>query len=217
VLRYVPLSLILAACIPPSRALTAPPRDASWDARSAAYQRLRPTSTHQNDILDGDTGVAIDARDHGLRLADGTHITQGAELIPLVDAGSPTATAVRRERRHETWRQRLLVAGVASLATGAAVTLASLFGAEDEPGPIFYSGAGLAAAGGVAAIVSLQFRRRAVDARLTAYRTFDASLRARLGICVRGTRLVDCDGAPFVITPRPSAGRTIELTPLPPE
>jgi hypothetical protein len=216
-LRVVPLFLVLAGCFPAARALTAPPRDASWDERSSAYQRLRPTSVHQNDILDGDTCVAIDARDHSLRLADGTPVHQGAELAPLVDDDSPTATAVRRERHHETWRQRLLVAGVASLATGAAVTLASLFGAEDEPGPVFYSGAGLAAAGGVAAIVSLQFRRRAVDARLTAYRTFDASLRSRLGVCVRGTRLVDCDGAPFVITPRPSAGRTIELTPLPPE
>lgn len=67
--------------------------------------------------------------------------------------------------------------------------------------------------------MSLQFRRRAVDARLTAYRTFDASLRSRLGVCVRGTRLIDCDGAPFVITPRTGSatGRTIELAPLPPE
>jgi hypothetical protein len=210
----------LAGCVPPPIALDAPARSASWQQRADAYTRLRPTSVRHTDILGGDTGKPIDDKDHTLVLADGSRVRQGAELLPLVDGDSPTAAAVRTERSNETWRQRLLIGGVSLLAAGAAVAAASLFTSRDGANPATYAGVGLATAGAGLSIASLQLRRRAIDARLTAYRTYDEALRERLGVCVVGIHLVDCDApiaGPRVAPPTSQRQRTMEIHPLPPE
>lgn len=215
----VVLALLLAGCGEPHVVLQAPPgRDAPLAERQKSYERLRPAGTSQRIIVTTTDGSGSSSTHTSVILSNGQTIHHAEDMLPVVDEDSPTAEAARR---HEHHRKRASIGWTLSTA-GFLVAIASFAipiaqKIDERPsgdGPdIWWTGViggGIALVAGSA--VAYYHGSRARDASIAAFATYDASLRARLAICVEGTRLIDCTDPP----PPPAGGAPPPPPPPPP-
>src|SRR5688500_14150932 len=90
------LSIALGACGEPHVQLQAPRAGAPLAERQRAYERLRPAGTSQRVIVTTtDTSVSTSTR-ASVILANGQTIHHAEDMLPVVEADSPTAEAARR-------------------------------------------------------------------------------------------------------------------------
>jgi hypothetical protein len=204
---FVAAVLLQAGCGEPHVILQAPGRNAPLAERQKSYEHLRPAGTSQRIIVTTTDGSGSSSTHTSIILSNGQTIHHAEDMLPVVAEDSPTAEAARR---HEYHRKRASIGWTLSTA-GFLVAIASFAipiaqKIDERPsgdGPdIWWTGViggGIALVAGSA--VAYYHGSRARDASIAAFATYDASLRARLAICVEGTRLVDCTDAP-----PPSAG-----------
>ena len=198
----VAVALLQAGCGEPHVVLNAPGRGAPLDERQKSYERLRPAGTSQRIIVTTTDGSGSSSTHTSVILSNGQTIHHAEDMLPVVEADSPTAEAARR---HEYHRKRASIGWTLSTA-GFLVAIASFAipiaqKIDERPsgdGPdIWWTGViggGIALVAGSA--VAYYHGSRARDASIAAFATYDESLRARLAICVEGTRLIDCTPAP---------------------
>jgi hypothetical protein len=202
------LSFALAGCGEPHVKLEAPGAGAPLAERQRAYERLRPAGTSQRVIVTTtDTSVSTSTRTSVI-LANGQTIHHAEDILPVVEADSSTAEAAGRHGYHRKRASLAWWVGTAGfLVAIASVAIPIAEHINDSPrsdGPDIWwpgvIGGGIALVAGSA--VAHYHGSRARDAQIAAFATYDESLRARLQICVEGTRLIDCASRP----PPPPAG-----------
>lgn len=196
------LALLHAGCSEPHVQLQAPGRNAPLAERQRSYERLRPAGTSQRVIVTTTDGSVSSSTHTSVILSNGQTIHHAEDMLPVVAEDSPTAEAARRHAYH---RKRASI-GTTLGTIGLLVALGSVAipiaqHVDDSPrsgGPdIWWPGV---IGGGITFLVgsgvSYYNGSRARDAKIAAFATYDESLRARLAICVEGTRLIDCTPAP---------------------
>jgi hypothetical protein len=176
----------------------------------------------------GDARTAIAYGTHGVAavetnleyvvIGDGTRVAHPEDLVPLVDADSPTARAGQRAAearvRYERKARRgniILAIGAGVILTGVAISVAS--GAmRDSPGdssPGDTIGKALFV-GGVVGTIGAGFwvlsdvraaKRELDDERQSAFETYNDDLRKHLRVCADGTRIVACAPAAPAVAP----------------
>ena len=197
------LSVVLGACGDPHVQLEAPREGAPLAERQRSYERLRPAGTSQRVIVTTtDSSVSTSTRTSVI-LANGQTIHHAEDMLPVVEQGSPTAEAARRHAHHRKRGSIGYTLGTIGLLVALGSVAIPIVEAVDEQprggGPdIWWTGV---IGGGIVFLVgsgvAYYHGDRARDAKIAAFATYDESLRARLDICVEGTRLVDCaDGRP---------------------
>lgn len=208
------LALLHPACGEPHVQLEAPGANAPLAERQKSYERLRPAGTSQRVIVTTtDTSVSSSTRTSVI-LANGQTIHHAEDMLPVVDADSATAEAARRHAYHRKRESIGYTLGTIGLFVALGSVVIPIVEHIDEErsgtpdvwwpgiiggGVVFLVGSGVAYYNG----------SRSRDAKIAAFATYDESLRARLDICVDGTRLVDCGAMP----PPPPGG---EAPPPPP-
>lgn len=189
--RCALLISVLTACNSHVR-LTAPGPDAPLQERIEAHGRLAPLAAAralQAMVLPNGAVMASD-RLNFLQLAGGQRVTHAEDLLPVVDADSPTAAAVAAGEEAQVTAAALAGSGYSVAAVGAGLQFGALF-TEDSAG-MLWTGVGLAAAGLIVGLVSTKYFRDAEDERESALILYERDLRAHLHLCVKDQQVVDC-------------------------
>ncbi len=144
-------------------------------------------------------------------LGDGRRVYHALDLSPAVAETSATAEAGRRSQAAA--RSANIWYGVALGVVCASAAMLAVSAADDTPGPGPLSTIGLLTFGGGIGLtwVAISHSRVAHDERVSAFATYDRDLRARLELCVEGTRLVPCPAGLPAVAPVPS-----DAPPVPP-
>jgi len=211
---------LTAGCSRPRAMLTAPASNAPAAERMQAYERLSARGT----VSMAGPGIRTVLRGTSrfLALGDGSRVYYPEDLLPVVSADSATARASERSGRARRASNAWLTVAILGISVGATLWVAGIASAtnndgfddegrlDDDPVPASaYVGAALALASGLAIFPTVHYRRVARDERLSAFVTYDDSLRGRLALCIDGTRLVDCTA------PAPSTPAVAPLLPVP--
>jgi hypothetical protein len=189
---------VLAACSPARVRLSAPPATASVAERAAAYERMRALHVPSPDVLIAADGTVVNAS-RFLQLADGTRVYHPSDLEPVVATDSPTARAIREHREATAsvrrWRNAAFIAIAASLLVSAAGL--ALWSADDSDAGKALAFGGLigTSVAPLGLLATLGPEAEADDARLTAFLTYDPSLRAAMRLCAEGRQVVECPPA----------------------
>ena len=200
--RAVPVAVIavLSACGEPHVQLAAPAEGAPLAERQRSYQHLRPAGATQRVIVTTSDVSGSSSTRTSIILANGQTIHHAEDMLPVVAADSPAAEAARRHAHHRKRASIGYTLGTLGLLVALGSFAIPLVQELDEQRPdspdIWWPGV---IGGGVVFLVgsgvAYHHGSRARDAQIAAFATYDESLRARLHICVEGTRLVDCDQA----------------------
>jgi hypothetical protein len=191
--------------------LQAPEPTAPEAERTAAYARLRPLAMHQTDYYRvgsfGQTSYAGTTTDY-LQLAGGERVYYPEDVLPVVPAGSPSATAAQESADTRSTGNTVLGVGCGVMGLGVGVGFYPFF-ARDSGSSVDFTpvlvGIGLMLAGGVVALVGNVIRNSASDEAASAFLTYDDSLLQRLALCdAGGGRVAACGATP-----------PAEATPLP--
>jgi hypothetical protein len=207
------LALYLAACSAcvsrPHHRLEAPAPGASPQEKLDAYEKHRPAA--EASLVAVSSGTVVASRTDFLVLGNGRRVYHAEDLAPLVAEDSATAESGRLSAEAATrakawnWTGWALVGG--GLVLGSAAILDSGDPGSDDFGPNkTLLGIGTVAfLGGLGAMALASFRYAPVahDERVSAFATYDKDLRARLDICVDGTRIIPCGAAPPAVAPAP--------------
>jgi hypothetical protein len=200
--RLLPALVLVAACTPrqmPHQTLVAPSAAAPEAERIAAHERLFARA----DAVSGVRGGTM--RTDYLVLGDGTRIHHPEDLIPVVDAASPTARAAAKSAAaSESWRRSRSKGIVPWYVAGAGIgvgTVLMFSGIHSDDGmALTLSGTGLmlgSLIGGLVAglIVEGDAGERyaeARDERVSAFATYNDDLVKRLALCAQGGDIVPC-------------------------
>lgn len=212
-------SVAVTGCLPHVQIDPAPPRNAPWAERRAAFQRLRPaglTYSWQGVVAGGallTRGAPSQLQYDDLLLPDGTAVRAPEDLLPALDADSAGAELIRTAESLRTTADAIEYGGgVVFLAGAAALPFSALVDGGAYPSVV----ASVMGFGALAAVVGASwFRGPSRRARVEAFRRYEPSLRTRLGICEGpGRAPVDCDGGgpadgPWMAPRRPLHERTL--------
>lgn len=223
-MRELVLSLaVCSACATrPHIELEAPPTGAPFEERAEAYERNRPAAATSLITINPSGGTAAQTTEF-IVLGDGRRVYHAEDLAPLVPEGSATANAGQRSAeayaRGRTWS----MVGWALIGAGAAFLSASFLDAgdvgEEDFGPnkaLLMLGFGSVAGGlGAQGIAAFKYGHVFHDERVSAFTTYDRDLRARLDVCVDGTRIVACTTAPPAVAPAPAVAPGPSPAPAP--
>jgi len=193
--------------------LRAPDQVASLEARVESYGQLRPLSMHQTHTtyLQGGVAVGSASRTDYLQLANGKRVYHAEDLLPLVPETSPTAVAAREAASKQATANTLIGVGITANVVGAGVMVGGIFSGMGEGNslgsamPYIITGGVIVIAGSVMNLVSGSYRRSANDESTTAFTTYDASLRQRLGICLLNDQIIACPDGRLPRAPQPAA------------
>jgi hypothetical protein len=182
------------ACGAPHAYLQAPPPTAPVETRVQAYEQLRPLGSLT--VVTTYHGQPTDVHPDHLQLASGQRVYHVEDLEAVVPPDSPTARAARESRaaarKVRTWGTFSLIA----TAVGTSLMLSAIAVADpDNTRPamtLVLAGGGVAIAGAVMLFPMMVYRKRANDAKHTAFLTYDSSLRRHLHLCVDGMKLISC-------------------------
>ena len=196
------LAFLQAGCGEPHVQLEAPGRNAPLAERQRSYERLRPAGTSQRVIVTTTDGSVSSSTHTSIILANGQTIHHAEDMLPVVAEDSPAAEAARRHAYHRKRGSIGYTLGTIGLLVAlGSVAIPIAQHIDDTPrsggpdiwwpgviggGIVFLAGTGVAYYNG----------SRSRDAKIAAFATYDESLRARLAICVEGTRVVECTGGP---------------------
>lgn len=193
--------LVVAACTPaqrPHHALVAPSPTAPEAERLAAHERLFARA-------DAVSGIRGAMSTEYLILGDGTRVYHPEDLIPAVDAASPTARAAARSaaaaeaaRRRQSKVDVAWYVATAGMLIGTSLLIAGV--ASDDGTTLATTGTGLiigSGLGGVTAgwLLAGDLRERHVEAkeeRVSAFATYNSDLVKRLELCEQGDDVVPC-------------------------
>jgi hypothetical protein len=209
------LSLLVAACSKHVE-LQAPDRAAPEAERLEAYERLSAAGQLDEVTLSG-SGKEQGRTTRYMVLGDGRRVHHASDLIPVVEAESATARAAERSRSARQKRFALTAVGFGGAIVGTALASHALSDVSDDGvGPMFWAGFGIVSVVGVGGVLGGHyFRGVERDERVSAFATYDPSLRTRLDLCVDGTRVVGCsaEGEPPALSadPEPDASSSEEL------
>lgn len=177
--------------------LRAPDPSASLEQRVDAYADLQIAG--QMDVITLQRGVPVSRTADFLVLANGSRIYFPEDLLAVVAADSPTARAARRSvsARHKKWWW--YGGGVAATIGGLSLMAYDEGQRPDgtyEYGPAGSAGAALALVGVLGGLFGFfYYNKQTNDEKVTAFTTYDRSLRRALDLCVDELRLVDCSDA----------------------
>ncbi|MFZ5891406.1 MAG: hypothetical protein ACOY0T_10170 [Myxococcota bacterium] len=196
----LPLGLGLLAC-GGSLPLSAPPQaDAPFQDRVLAYRGLRPLSLHETHVtyVSGSIPVGATRRTDYLQLANGRRVYDPADLLPAVEANSPTGVAIRENQSLRENGRLFGGIGLGCVALGTGVMFYPVADQLANPNESFKTtplliGGGLLLAGTILVLIATGHYADANDAKATAFETFDGSLQQRLNVCVDNNRLVPCN------------------------
>ena len=220
-LSVVVSTSLLGACVPVTP-LSAPPASAPIEQRLAAYSQLAPAEQKKTTTLelDGNGNAELRTRT-SLVLHGGQEIFNPADFIPVVPTDSPTAAAIRTHEDAYNQRRNWTLGGVVGTLAGIALIAADGIN-TDSAGNSTLSAVGWV--GLTVAVVSaiagtggnFYYRSVSYDSKMAAFATYDASLRAGLGICINGLQLTDCSASaapmPPPAAPQPPATTTTTTT-----
>jgi hypothetical protein len=165
-----------------------PEATAPLKERQRAWEDLAPSSALQTTYLQ--RGAVVGQSLDYLILGDGTRVADPRDLLPAVDADSPTARAVARfEEKYDAARTQAtagwVIFGVGGVALSASPLLLGGLGGSRDMSPAFVAIGASAAVMLVGTIVALVASGRLTDAgheRLSAFSTYPLSLRRRLAL-----------------------------------
>jgi hypothetical protein len=209
--RSVALALLFGSglgCVHERVALPTPPgADAPRDVRLAAYRALRPV--RRTDAASGWSDAVVpvpqnrrgpwkgnieqrpsDMRDAYLDLGNGTRVTHAADLLPVVPEDSHAAAFALKEMHDERIATSAQQVAIGSGAVAVAGFIAGLFihvnaqpGSSDagQVAALGAAGAGVIS-GAVAGFVSAWYSGTSAQARASAFKAYDGSLRDGLGL-----------------------------------
>lgn len=182
--------------------LDLPGRDASFEERAAAYERLRPLRSLRHTINGNDHN-----HENYLELADRRRVYRPEDLIAAVEPNSETARAVRVFESYQV--KANWYGGTALLFALAGGTLLALSAAGGGPPDTKLFGAGLVVGGAgtlTFGVVSQRFRNRATDQQFRAFDSYDGDLQRRLSLCVPPA----CGGQTILDAPQAMRDRSID-------
>jgi hypothetical protein len=177
--------------------------------RLAAYERLAVEGQH--DLLHVRGSTVVGRTTDFLTLGDGSRVYYAEDLLAVVPADSPTARAAERSQKARKTANTWTVIGSVGMAVASAVALGLMLSDLDDPSTGLTTGAWIGLGGvivgtGVGVFVPMHYNKVAHDEKVSAFATYDRSLRQQLALCVDGTRLVDCvgtGGGPPSLAPGP--------------
>lgn len=193
--------VVAVGCLPGCHAhheLEAPTSAASIESREAAYEQLKPISYHETHItyLQGGMPVGAAKQVDYLQLADGRRIYYPEDILPVVPEESPAALAAESSRSARTTSRTLQAFGIGGWVVGTSLMVAPLLSTPEPDGSrdltLLYAGLGVVGVGSIVYLVAMPFRSDAHDEAATAFETYDAGLRDRLGICSPTDRSPEC-------------------------
>jgi hypothetical protein len=188
-----------AGCVPHA-SLTAPAPGAPATERLGAYERL--SSRARQDTITVATLWRLPVRQTTdfIALGDGSRVYHAEDLLAVVPPDSPTARAAERSRRARKvshgWMGAVIAGSAVGLGLSAAGFASDEFYAGDGPPAYTWVGVGLLVAGSLSWIPQMYYARVANDEKVSAFVTYNDSLRKRLSLCVDGLRVIDCAAAP---------------------
>ncbi len=196
-------SAALAAGCVPHASLTAPAASAPATERVGAYERL--SSRARQDTITVATLWRLPVRrtTDFIALGDGSRVYHAEDLLAVVPPDSPTARAAERSRHARKLSHGWLGAVIAGTLVGTGLVYAGIDDwdpAEDGLPALTWVGFGFALAGSLSWIPQMYYARVSNDEKVSAFATYNDSLRKQLALCVDGLRVIDC-----AETPTPSA------------
>lgn len=192
----VAVPVAITACATTHVQLPEPPgKSGPFEDRAAYYDEHKPIAADRVTTVSmyGKAPI-VQSGIPFLQLANGTRVVWVEDLRPAVDAASPTARALDESVEARASADAWMVGGAAGIAAGILVVLAAIPLASATRGPEdngmnvsvllggVVAGAGLSLVGSVPLLVSFIDANRAAQARETAFTTFDASLKKKLGL-----------------------------------
>jgi hypothetical protein len=162
--------------------LEAPSAGAPLPQRQAAYADLRPLSSHGTITFRGAAHVST-TTDY-LQLAGGQRVYHAEDLLAVVPAGSPTATAAEASASSRSLATILRTVGVVTMLAGSGISLAGVADTDDQT--LLYAGIGVLGLGLLVFLLGGVPAGTANDEKNTAFQTYDAALRERLDLCGDG-------------------------------
>jgi hypothetical protein len=211
IMRVVALCLVAcSACVSrPHYRLEAPAPQASPREKLDAYEKYRPAA--EASLVAVSSGTVVAKTTDFLVLGNGRRVYHPEDLAPLVAEDSATAESGRLSAEALTRAKVWNWTGWGLFGGGLTLSFASLLDSGDPGGDDFGPNGTLLAVGSAACIgglaamgvASFKYAPVAHDERVSAFATYDKDLRARLDICVEGTRIVSCADAPPAVAPRP--------------
>ena len=191
---------LAAGCVPHAR-LTAPAASAPATERRGAYERLS-SRTRQDTITFATLWrLPVKRTTDFIVLGDGSRVYHAEDLLAVVPPDSPTARAAERSRHARKVSHGWLGAVIAGTALGIGFVYAGLASdvwdpAEDRLATLTWIGLGFAAAGSLSWIPQMHYARVSNDEKVSAFATYNDSLRKQLSLCVAGLRVIDCAETP---------------------
>jgi len=194
--------------------LNAPAKEASLEERAGAYEQLRPLSHHEAVLVTTQNGFVASATPLPgyLQLNSGARVYYGEDLLPVLPPDSVAAKAAVESQKATGVRDAFTGVGATIGGVGLiamAVMLATVPTVSDLPIPwteaqwdqhtrdltaatsqrttaigIGVAGVGLGIIVGL--VGGLAEGRTITDSLRTAFETYDAGLRARLGVPAKG-------------------------------
>ncbi len=192
-----------AGCVPHAR-LTAPAPGAPATERLGAYERL--SSRARQDTITVATLWRLPVRrtTDFIALGDGSRVYHVEDLLDVVPPDSPTARAAERSRRARKvshgWMGAVIAGSAVGLGLAASGFASDEFDTGDGPPAYTWVGVGLLVAGSLSWIPQMYYARVANDEKVSAFVTYNDSLRKRLSLCVDGLRVIDCAATPAPTT-----------------
>jgi uncharacterized membrane protein YedE/YeeE len=204
-LAAIVTSAALAAGCVPHASLTAPAARAPATERLGAYERLSSRARQDTVTVATLWRLPVSRTTDFIALGDGSRVYHAEDLLAVVPPDSPTARAAERSRHARKVSHGWLGAVIAGTLVGTAFVYAGFASddwdsAEDGLPTLTWVGLGLAAAGSLSWIPQMYYARVSNDEKVSAFATYNDSLRKQLSLCVDGLRVIDC-----AKTPTPSA------------
>lgn len=185
-LTFLLLAALLCACGPNRVILRpVPEKTAPLNERVRAFKDLAPESGVQTTFFRN--GVQVGTLLNSVMLADGTRVEDPRDLLPAVDATSPTANYIRSFETKSTTASVAYTIAYVGFAAGLGVVLLPLLlpRTSFDSTPIligFGVGAGIALLSMIPLIIGMFSAGRAHQDRLSAFQTYPRSLQRRLAL-----------------------------------
>jgi hypothetical protein len=187
------LAFATSGCGGPHVILKVPEADAPADERISAYERLSPRRMRVRMVTTkrGAFTSSYSEIDY-LQLGDKTRVRHVVDLLPAVEATSPTAESIRESKSNANVARWLLFTGLGAIVGGFALTVNDFASHPTSRGVGFYAGAGVGIAGIIALPTAVFFSGKAGQAKQQAMKSYDNDLLQRLDLCAGEDGAVPC-------------------------